>query len=358
MNPLDELRSFVLLHARAQRLSDRAVHRVLGRISRDSGAGPGSWVGEWSDAAAAASARGGYAQASALYGIARFPYVDGPARAEAHQRCLQACEMALRRRPEVARRTVRTDEGSFVYYSRAAPGRPLLAVLGGIVSLKEQWAQVLSTGRRLGMAVAVTELPGVGENTLPYTPASWCFLSLLLDDVGDQADTSACYVLGMSFGGHLALQASLHDPRIRGVATVGAPITHFFSRPERWQRLPVLTRRTLAHLTRTTEADLPARLPQWRLDEAALGQLSIPVRYVASSRDEIIPSDEVATLLRYAPHARAIEFDDVHGSPGHVTLTRVWLAMSLRRMRADGLRGRVLDAALRAGAVRPVAATT
>ena len=140
------------------------------------------------------------------------------------------------------RRTVTTADGTFAYYAtgvaRGVTG-PVLVVLGGIISPKEQWAPLMRMSGRLQMPVVVTEMPGVGENRTRYTPASAAELSALLDDL--RAEHGA-YVLGMSFGGHLALRCAAVDPRIHGIATVGAPIDGFFSarRPgpsvSRWLR--------------------------------------------------------------------------------------------------------------------------
>jgi hypothetical protein len=60
----------------------------------------------------------------------------------------------------------------------------------------------------------------------------------------------------------------------------------------------------------------------------------MPVRYVVSSRDEIVPAEEPRVLMRHVEHFASVEFDDVHGSPKHVSDTVLWILRSLLQMRA------------------------
>lgn len=342
MNDVNELRRFAVLHSRAQRIPERVLHTVLARV-RDDDTGPTSWTAAWSQQGQYADQAGDHRLSGACYGLARFPYVDGPARAAASARCLSAFDRWRARYPSMQRRTVDRPDGSFSYYLQPPrrPGRPLLVVLGGIVSHKEQWAPLLPSARRMGFGVAVTELPGVGENTTRYEPTSWHQLGALLDDAAHKVDTDQCFVAGLSFGGHLALTAALHDRRIHGVVTVGAPLTRFFTAGW-WPHLPAITRATLSHLTKMPEADLPGLLGQWALSPSDLSRLTMPVRYVASSQDEIIPPDDVTDLLRWAPDARCKRFDDVHGAPDHTTAIRIYLMRHLLGMslRLRSLRAR------------------
>jgi pimeloyl-ACP methyl ester carboxylesterase len=231
------------------------------------------------------------------------------------------------------------ESGSAVVWTATPAGsagkQPLLVVTGGIVSIKEQWGYLLGLAGRIGMTVAVTEMPGVGENTVRYDAEAWRFYPALLDDLAAVADSDQAYLLALSFSGHLALRASVHDRRIRGIATVGAPVAAFFQDQEWFAHLPETTVRTLAHLTGIPRADLPELLAPWALTDS-LGSVDIPVHYVASRRDEIIPAADPALLARAVPGARVVEHDDVHGSPRHLLETRLWIARSLLSMRGLG----------------------
>jgi esterase FrsA len=331
MNDVRELKQFIEVHARAQGLGDTSA--LLAAVRTD-GAGPGSWVGEWSRAAEELAGRGELLAAARHFNIARFPYVNGPARQQALDKCVAAFE-AWRTEP-VQRLDVDVDGKTVPCYasglSAAAP-KPVLLVMGGIVSIKEQWAPVLLQAARLGMAGLVAEMPGVGENPLPYTPDSWRMIPALLDAIADRADVAHTYTVTLSFSGHLALRAAVEDNRLRGIATAGAPVRDFFT-DTGWQRgLPRITVDTLAHLAGATPGELPANLGDWALTPAQLAAVDIPVGYLASRRDEIIPAADVRLLADHLRDFRPVSYDDVHGAPRHTTESRLWAVLSVLRMR-------------------------
>jgi esterase FrsA len=81
MTDIDELKRFALLHARAQGIAGTAA--ILDRIHDDE-----SWTGRWFEAGERLLAEGRLLPAVRHYMMARFPYVDGPARQEALDRCV------------------------------------------------------------------------------------------------------------------------------------------------------------------------------------------------------------------------------------------------------------------------------
>ena len=346
MNDLGELAQFALVHAKAQRIAPDVRAEVLGRITHD-GTGEGSWVGEWSRAAARAGAARDPLAASRLYTMARFPYRDGPARQEAD-------ELARRSFADWREATgaplvpldVPMDGGRVRCWttglpagSAPPPDRPVVVLMGGIVSTKEQWAPTLLRMRRFGLSGIVAELPGIGENTLPYAQDNGAMLSAVLDAVGigrpGSGPAAPVYALAMSFSGHLALQCALVDARIRGLVTVGAPVHAFFARPDWHRRLPRVTVDTLAHLIGLPVGDLDAlsaQLTARALPLDALAALKLPVAYVASRRDEVIPAEEISLLNQWAGRLGLIEFDDVHASPAHIPVAGPWMVRALLRM--------------------------
>jgi esterase FrsA len=333
VNDLGELKEYVAVHARGQRIGGYA--ELLGRVTSDDGDGPGSWVGEWCRAAELLEGRGKDLAAAKHYAMARFPYVDGAARREALERCVRTLDRWSGPRG-IERLDVELEQGRvrcWVSGLSASDPKPLLVVMGGIVTVKEQWAPILAHARRLGMAGLVTEMPGVGENTLRYTPQSPRMISGLLDAVTVRADTARTYAIALSFSGHLALRCAVEDPRIRAVITVGAPIGEFFTDTAWQRRLPRITVDTLAHMIGVKPGDVTGGLGEWALTGEDLAALDIPVSYVASLRDEIIPLGDVRLLEDHVRDLTLVVNDDVHGSPGHVTETQLWTLASLFRAR-------------------------
>jgi len=344
MNDLDELKQFAVAHARAQRLGDHA--RLLSKMHTDDGDAAGSWVAEWSRAGVELEQAGRLLEAVGHYNMARFPFVDGPARQAALDRCV-SCFGRWAGQNGIERLDLELGGGRVRCWTSGlstSDRQPLLLVCGGIVSVKEQWAPALPMLRKLGVAAVALEMPGVGENTLGYHENSWRMLPELLDELGGQADTGRAYALALSFSGHLALRAAAEDRRIRGVVTVGAPVAEFFT-DRQWQaQLPRITADTLAHMAGVKTGELSRVLPPMALSREQLASLDIPVAYTASKRDEIIPAGEVRLLTETVRDLRVVEHDDVHGSPRHVAETRVWGALSLLRMRGGGGPRRLLFA--------------
>ncbi|MFB7500724.1 alpha/beta hydrolase [Streptomyces sp. NPDC056161] len=354
MNDIAELKDFAVLHARAQKIS--GLTGILAGIADDAEGSPTSWAVRWSEAGDVLRERGRLLEAVRHYTMARFPFVDGPARRRAHD---LAVETFARWAPEygLERVTVKAPDGDVACWATglsASRPRPLIVTCGGIVSSKEQWAPALAAVRRFGFAAVVLELPGVGENTLPYTAESWRLLPALLDTLGPVARTEQTYAMALSFSGHLALRAAADDPRIRGVVTAGAPLWSFFTDHAWLSRVPRLTLETLAHHVGVPVAELPDALASWGLDADRISRLDIPIAYAASTRDEIIPSADPAWLRAHARHLDLLEHDDVHGSPDHVAHTRLWAMVSLLRMHGVrgprvGALGLLLRAAARSG---------
>ena len=83
MNDLAELKQYVAVHAKGQDIT--GYERVLDRIHTE-GDGPGTWVGEWCAEGDRFAERGKHLAASRHYIMARFPFVDGPARRRAYER--------------------------------------------------------------------------------------------------------------------------------------------------------------------------------------------------------------------------------------------------------------------------------
>jgi esterase FrsA len=335
---LDELKDLVRLHLRAQDLESTYCQSILDKITHFEGNSPGSWVYEWSKDTPLLLHKARWLEATRLYNMARFPFVDSAERAEAHKSCVESFAQWLSTKPHLRKINISTTEGSFnVYFAGNSErkNQPLLLVSGGIVSIKEQWVAFLEKANTLGMAVAVTEMPGVGENTWPYGSDAWKMFSILLDRLSPMADVTNTFVVAFSFSGHMAIQCALADNRIKGISTVGAPIHHFFTDQTWWNKIPLTTKSTLAHLLRVEIDNLFPVISSMALAPSQLKSLSIPLNYIFSRRDEIIPTAEKSFLQQYSPKLKLKEFNDVHGSPNHLQEMQLWIPLSILSQRSN-----------------------
>ncbi len=344
MSDLRELKEFARLHAKGQGMKSRRLERALARIHNDEPGAPDSWARVWSAEAQRLAARGKPGAACQYYALARFPHHGDADRIAAQRGVVESFDAWRGARGRGIEKLEFTHQDGTVAAWAAgldAPRPlPLLVVMGGIVSVKEQWAQLLPRFVKLGFATVVTEMPGVGENTLPYGPDSWRLLGFLLDGLKGRAQEHDVSLLTLSFSGHMALRAAAKDERIGRILTVGAPIARFFTDESWWPRVPRITKDTLVAITgQPGEAALTAAFRHdWALSAEELRAVRVPVRYVVSSRDEIIPGAEQAFLAEHLSDVGFIEFDDVHGSPAHLGELRLWLLLQL--LRTNGIEDR------------------
>ncbi|MEV8067204.1 alpha/beta hydrolase [Streptomyces sp. NPDC085995] len=338
-NDLDELKRFVVAHAVSQDLPAGHYAPLLDRITTDQGDAPGSWPYEWVRAGDELDAAGQPLAAAQYYLLGRFPFVDGPGRARALERSVDAFDR-WRKAGDTGIEPETVDVGGTpvrIWTAGLSTGtpRPLLVVTGGIVSTKEQWGPLLPQLTSLGLAAAVAELPGVGENPLRYERDSSRLFTAILDALDGRADVSRTYLLALSFSGHLALRAALADPRIRGIVGNGTPVHDFFTDAAWQRRVPRITRDTLAHLAGVPADAVYERIRDWALQDDELRALAVPFATVSARRDEIVPPGDTDRLRRHVADLRLLEHDDVHGAPGHLAETKVWSLLAVQRMRPD-----------------------
>jgi esterase FrsA len=333
---LEELQNLVLLHARAQNMDMVCVKQILARVATLAQQGAGGWGHEWMQEGDRLVGQSKPELAFQYYNLARFPYPSNPDMLQAHRKCVSTFAISAKNAAEKDaqldfRRMSVNYGGQEVpfYFCRSGENRPLLLVMGGIVSIKEQWQAFLWAGKRLGVSVLVAEMPGVGENPLPYDEHASALLSCLIDAVKDLARVEHTHLVAMSFSGNLALRQATRDKRIRAISSVGAPVQNFFTDARWWENVPQTTKVTLAHLCRVAPEQVFAHIGCFALSEAELAQVNIPVYYVQSLHDEIIPASEAALLQKCLPQLTLRQYPDVHGSPNHMADLQKFVPMTV-----------------------------
>jgi esterase FrsA len=347
MPVLAEAKQFVELHARHMGLGGPYINEVLGRIKTIEGEAQGSWLGEWVREAQLHAGKGEHQTASNLYNLARFPYADSPAKQQAAQEAARSLTAWLSATGAGERRVAVVDGVSVPFLFRRGPRKdsPLVVLMGGIVSLKEQWGGFLGLVPRIGCAIAIADFPGVGENGLHYTRGAAKIFGAIMDATAGSCDSRRTLAVAPSFGGYLAMVQSLEDSRLKGLVTVGSPIARFFQDPSSRATMPVITRAALRHTSGVDEAGLEQHLGGLALSQAEISALPIPVLYVASLRDEIIPQREWRDAMSLNSKFQVYAFDDVHGSPHHLKQTRFLILSALCRHAGRERLARVLSLA-------------
>lgn len=325
MPDLAQRKYYSQLHAIAQGMDMQVFAKVLDSITNDAGIYPGDWCMTLTAKADQYYAQHQYEPALHYYNLARFPYIDSPAKQRAYACCKKAFAQCCRRQQlSLETLSIRCEGMDVPCYFSPGPrlDAPLFFVMGGVVSIKEQWIQLLKLGKRLKSAVVLIDFPGVGDNPLSYHRHSHYLLKRVLDRLRRYANVTNTHCVAMSFGGSLALQHAAHDARIRSVITVGAPIHDFFVDHTHWASVPEITKQCLQHCLKRDITQLSNGLSLLSIREQ-IKQLHIPVCYVFSERDELIVSAEKDNLLRHCQNLALYCFDDVHGSPNHLPLTKL-----------------------------------
>lgn len=352
MDPaLPEARGFVKLHAKHMGFDERCIAKLFDRITTLKGEGPSSWVSVFSAEALDARVSGKPIKAANLFNLARFPVANSPAKVNAQRAAAQVFGEHIERIGKGERRLVDIDGHQVPVLFRAgrSPKAGLLILMGGIVSLKEQWGAFLNLGHKLGCAVVIADFAGVGCNSLPYNRSASRIYGAIMDSVADVCDVCQTMVIAPSFGGHLAMLHASVDQRIRQIITIGAPIQAFFERAAERDvdDIPLVTRIALAHAMGIDVQDLPEHLPALSIQPEELIRLQTPVLYIAAERDEIIPAAEWQKVAPRAPHFRLHSFDDVHGAPNNMHTMRLIILAMLLRHSGHALASRLLQFFLR-----------
>lgn len=332
MTYLDELKEFVVAHAKTQNIPPTIYQPLLTRITEAEGEQEGSWAYEWLQESHRQQKNGDLPQAMALANLARFPFVNSDLKKQAHARCIELFDLCTQRANSIIEKfEIPLNGKSFRIYFAKMPAKnaPLLIVMGGIISIKEQWYQLILMARWLGLSVVLAEHPGVGENNLPYTPDSYHMFGAILDSLAAHINVDNTIIFGGSFSGCLAVKQALVDSRIKSLITLGAPLHHFFNDAQWWNCVPLTTKYTLAHILDKNLAELFDYLNSFAISENRISQLAVPFYYIRSIRDEVIPKEEKNFLVNNVKKLKLTEYDDVHASPNHMDIIRKYLALTI-----------------------------
>jgi pimeloyl-ACP methyl ester carboxylesterase len=207
---------------------------------------------------------------------------------------------------------------------------PLVLVIPGLDSTKEEFFTLEEVFLRRGMATLSLDGPGQGEcgYALPirhdYEVAVAAALDIL--DGREDLDLDRVGAAGVSLGGYHAPRAAAFEPRIKAVAGVSGPLNF----GALWDELPELTRETFAH---KSEGD--AREQALRLDlDGVLEQLDKPALFVTGKLDRLIPWQSTERAAKAAPQGEFVLLEEGN----HVCAN---LSYVYRPLVADWLRDRL-----------------
>jgi dipeptidyl aminopeptidase/acylaminoacyl peptidase len=239
------------------------------------------------------SAGEAYLQAAVSYHFSKFVWVLEPERnrrnTEAAVRAMHAAHELLD--PSAERIEAPLEDGHVVAnLRRPADARrpPLVVLIPGLDSTKEEFFHWESTFLQRGIATLSLDGPGQGEVGLQldirhdYDVA----VTAILDAVAPRNDLALDRIaaVGVSLGGHYVIRAAAFEPRLIAVAGISGP----FRFGEDWEAMPELTRETIAHHTGAADAQ-EARRRALALDlDGVAERVRQPCLVVTGERDRVI----------------------------------------------------------------------
>ncbi|WP_432478165.1 alpha/beta hydrolase family protein [Nocardioides sp. GXQ0305] len=287
------------------------------------------------------SAGGHLAQAAVYHHFAKFVFVVDPDRMrEAHRRAVDCLAEALPHLDPPGRRVEIPFEGArlvgVLRLPREEGPRPVVVLLPGLDSTKEELGSTEQTFLERGLATFSLDGPGQGEaeydlpirgDWAPVAEAIWEVLGTM-----PELDRNRLAVWGVSLGGYYAprVAAALGERAAACVALAGP-----FNFGECWDGLPQLTRDTFRHRSGATDDDEARRIASTLDLSGCAEELVAPLLVVFGRQDRLIPWPH-AERLRDAtggPAALLMLEDGNHGcanvAPHHRPLTADWLAARL-----------------------------
>jgi 2,6-dihydroxypseudooxynicotine hydrolase len=205
------------------------------------------------------------------------------------------------------------DGASLAGNLRRPPGArrpPLVLLIPGLDSTKEEFFHLEEVFLRRGMATLSMDGPGQGESGFELTirPDYEVAVAAMLDAVGDRDDVDGERIgaMGVSMGGYYAPRAAAFEPRIKAVAGISGP----FDMSANWDALPSLTRETLQHHTGAASPE-EARARAAELDLSGVAERVLaPALIVTGRLDRLIPWEDTKRIADAIPGADWVLYED------------------------------------------------
>lgn len=261
------------------------------------------------------SAGEAYVRAALCYHFAKFVWmVDMAKYRQAADRAVASLYNAHRMLDPTAERIETPFEGTTMVANLRRPSQngkpPLVILLPGLDSTKEEFFNWENVYLKRGMATLSMEGPGQGETgySTHIRPDYEAAVSSMLDAIAERTDIDQdrIGIVGVSMGGYYAPRAAAYEARIKAAVAIGGP----YNFGECWSKLPPITRETFVHHSGAADEDAAYQIAlQLNLTDA-LPKIIQPLLVVFGKLDRLIPWQQAEQVAAEAPNAKLVMYPE------------------------------------------------
>lgn len=329
---LQELKELIILHINSQGIKDKSLINLVNSVKTDDQT-ENSWGNLWLKKGDEYVKESRLNEALSCYIFGRFPYVYGDNRRRSHIKCIELFK-------RIYKVGIKDFKTKIIFHKNLKipvylsgewmEGKPLLLVMGGIISIKEQWGQFLKIGKKLGYTTCLAEFPSVGQNPLIYDKDSYLYINSILDQLSQGNINLKAVLCGISFSGELMIKSAIHNKNSIGIICSGSPVSNFFSDPKWIYSVPITTIKTLKYISKTEKNEsLFDKIKDFKICNDDLKKINIPIRYIACSKDNIVPPSEAQLIKNFIKDSEYLMLNDIHGGPWSMKLIKMYIYINL-----------------------------
>jgi 2,6-dihydroxypseudooxynicotine hydrolase len=188
---------------------------------------------------------------------------------------------------------------------------PLVLIVPGLDSSKEEMFSIEDEFLRRGMATLSIDGPGQSENSVAFAirPNWETVITPVLDHLealGLDRTFGRVGLMGISMGAIYGPRAAAHEPRLRAVIGLAGP----YNLGDCWDALNPLTRGGYVFYTKSANEE-EAREKAYGLTlHGVLEQVNQPLLVIHGARDRLFPPEQAERIAREAPNATLLMYPE------------------------------------------------
>ena len=195
--------------------------------------------------------------------------------------------------------------------ARGADHPPLVLIVPGLDSSKEELFAIEEDFLRRGMATLTIDGPGQSENSVDFAirPNWETVITPLLDELSRRdvgVDLDRVGLMGISMGAIYGPRAAAHEKRLRALVALAGP----YNLGDCWGALNPLTKAGYIFYTKSAgEAEARHMADALNL-EGVLHLVTQPMLVIHGARDRLFPPAQAERIAQEAPNATLVMYPD------------------------------------------------